>query len=324
MSNPVRWGLVATIKAPANEILEFAAHHLELGAHRLYLYLDAPCPDAFDVLKAHPKIRVQTCDKAYWKRLNIRRPVKHQVRQSVNATHAYGKRAEVDWLAHIDVDEFLWPDVTVHAALAAVPHNILSARMRPAEALAGDNTAFKKFIPNGPDRAAIVDRLYPRFGRFLKGGFVSHVAGKLFVRTGLAGVEFRIHNMFLDSDMNPDTTDLPAVELCHCHARPFNEWLRTYRYRHAKGSYRADLAPAVPHDRGGMTLHELFAELERQAGDQGLKRFFDEVCADTAGLRARLAAEGLLALRDLDLTAKTRKHFPETGRIVAHSGTIRR
>jgi len=36
----MKWGIVSTIKAPLEEIERFAAHHLELGADRLILYLD--------------------------------------------------------------------------------------------------------------------------------------------------------------------------------------------------------------------------------------------------------------------------------------------
>ena len=100
------WGLSATIKAPAAEILRFVAYHLGQGAHRLYIYLDDDNPTAFAACKAHPKIRVTHCDDAHWRTLNNgRRPVKHQVRQAFNATHAYNRPAEVDWLIHIDVDE---------------------------------------------------------------------------------------------------------------------------------------------------------------------------------------------------------------------------
>ncbi|MDG1183118.1 MAG: hypothetical protein P8N30_10455 [Tateyamaria sp.] len=56
------WGLSATIRAPAPDILRFAAYHLEQGAHRLYLYIDAANPVAYAHLKAHPKVRVQICD----------------------------------------------------------------------------------------------------------------------------------------------------------------------------------------------------------------------------------------------------------------------
>ena len=303
------WGVVATVKAPRGEILDFAAHHLELGAQRVYLYLDAPDPGTLAALKTHPKVRVVACDDAYWQRQG-RRPVKHQVRQGRNATHAYRRRAEVDWLAHVDVDEFLWPETRVADALAALPSGVLSARVHPMEALAGDGTAFKALIPKA-DRAEVTARLYPTYGAHLRAGFLSHVAGKLFVRTGLEGVELRIHNMFVGEAQNPHSVDLGQVALCHLHARPFGQWLDSYRYRLSRGSYRAELPPARPRAEGGLTLHELFGALEAAGGEAALRGFFDEVCADSPSLRDRLAREGLLRHIDLELSASRRRQFPE-------------
>lgn len=307
------WGLSATIKAPRDAVLEFAAHHLDLGAQRLYLYLDAPDPETFNLLKAHPKIRVATCDDRHWKKLAGKRPAKHQVRQTLNATHAYARKPEVDWLIHMDVDEFLWPAAPLPDLLGDLPADVLCARVRPIEAIAGSADLFKGFIAPGPEREAIVDRLYPVFGPYLKGGFVSHVAGKLFVRTGLGPLTVRIHNVFRGDDMNPGETELDRVELCHCHTTGWDHWIASFRYRHAKGSYRPDLAPSRPRDRGGMTLHELFDEIERDSGEAGLRAFFDEVCADTPDLRAALDREGLLRVCELDLAAKRRRHFPKAG-----------
>lgn len=304
------WGLSATIKAPRDEVLAFAAHHLDLGAHRLYIYLDAPDPETFQLLKGHPKIRVTSCDDAHWQKLTGKRPVKHQVRQTANATHAYGRRAEVDWLIHMDVDEFLWPTRPLSELLDDLPADVLCARVRPIEAISGDGTLFKGFIPPGPEREAIVERLYPRFGRYLKGGFLSHVAGKLFVRTGLGPLTVKIHNVFRGDDMNPGETELKAVELCHCHAKSWEDWIAAFRYRHEKGSYRPDLAPTRPRERGGLTLHELFARIEADNGEAGLRAFYEEVCADTPRLRAALGREGLLRTCDLRLAEKRQRHFP--------------
>ena len=313
-----KWGLTATIKAPATEIFNFAAYHLDQGAHRLYLYLDEPNPQAYPTLKAHPKIRVTTCDDAYWNRVGRKRPAKHQSRQTFNATRTYARKAEVDWLIHIDVDEFLWPDIpgqSIADILGALPAKTLCARARPIESLAdpvsGAITAFKGFIPSAGDRARVVSQIYPQFGRFTKGGFLSHLAGKLFVRTGLSPLTVKIHNVFHDTQMNPGETELAQIALCHCHATSWDQWIATYRFRLEQGSYRAELAPSEPRDQGGMSLHEVLTIIESDAGEAGLRAFYDEFCADTPDLRARLNAEGLLRLCDLQLDAKKRKHFPE-------------
>jgi len=306
-----KWGLSATIKAPADDILCFAAYHLELGAHRLYIYLDDDNPTAFSRLKAHPKIRVTVCDDNYWRRQAGNRPSKHQVRQTANATHAYHRRAEVDWLIHMDVDEFLWCDNILQDVLNSLDDQVHCARVRPVEALSGDSTAFKGFIPAGPERQSIVARIYPQFGPYVRGGFLSHLAGKLFVRTGLNDLTVKIHNVFQGDEMNPGAIELTDVSLCHMHAKSWEDWISAYRFRLEQGSYRAELAPNRPRDKGGMNMHELFQWIVSDMGKAGLRAFHDELCADTPDLRARLAAEGVLRFCDLQLEAKKRKHFPD-------------
>ncbi len=313
------WGIVATIKADAPAILRFAAYHLELGAHRIYIYLDAPCPQAKEALKNHPRTRVVRCDEGYWKRHNNKRPDKHQSRQTFNATRAYKRADDVDWLIHMDVDEFLVSEIPVSAHLDALPSDVLSVRTRPMELLAGGNpqtgAAFKQFIPAGRNREETVAALYPEFGPHLKGGFLSHIAGKLFIRTGLGDVKFRIHNAFLDGEMNPGHREMPQLHLAHFHAPDWETWKRHYAYRFNSGSYRADLGPARPRERGGITVHELFALIEQEAGEDGLRHFFDEVCADTPALRARLTAQDLLYQACFDFEAAMAAHFPKFANI---------
>lgn len=305
-----RWGIAATIKAPTEEILRFCAHHLDLGAARLLLYLDDARADQASILAAHPAIDVASCDAAYWEKRG-RRPEKHQVRQTRNATHAYRRKArDLDWLIHMDVDEFLWPEADVNGHLDALQANAVCARVRPAEALAdGDGTAYKAFVPPGPDRHAIVARLYGDYGAHVKGGFLSHVAGKLFVRTGIADLSVRIHNVFLPDNSKPQETDLMDVTLLHRHARGWDDWIAAYRYRLEHGSYRSELGPAIPRDKGGITLHEYFSRLEAEGGEASLRSFHDTVCADTTVHRASLEAEGLLRLHDLGLEEKRARVF---------------
>ncbi|GGH29898.1 Glycosyl transferase family 2 [Cribrihabitans marinus] len=303
------WGLVATVKAPTRDILRFAAHHIELGAHRLYIHLDAADPQAHAALKAHPKVRVFDCDADFWARTGKPRPDKHQVRQSANATRTYA-RAEVDWLAHIDVDEFLWSDRPVATQLAALPSDIFCARVRPIEALAGDGGAFKAPVPPGPGRAAIAERIYPGIGAHVPAGFLSHVQGKLFLRTGRPDVSFRIHNVYAGGVENPGQTELAGMDLCHFHAADWEHWLSLYRYRLAQGSYRSELRPGRPRPQGGMTLHDLMSLAERTDGPEGLRKIFDTLCVDTPALRERLSAEGLLRLRELNLNESLARHFP--------------
>ncbi|MGC1495180.1 MAG: glycosyltransferase family 2 protein [Sulfitobacter sp.] len=311
MSSSQTWGLSATILAPAEDILRFAAFHLEAGAHRLYIYLDDENPVAFGALKAHPKVRVTQCNAAWWAKKTNGRPAKHQARQTMNATHAYHRKAEVDWLIHMDVDEFLVSDQPIAAVLAGIPANLLSARARPMEALAGDATVFKGFIPGGPARDKIVKDIYPTFGPHIKGGFLSHLAGKVFIRTRLPDIEVKIHNAFQSGDeVKGADLDQGTLALAHCHAKTWEAWLTAYRYRLSKGSYRSELSPNRSRDVGGLSMYELFTMIENTDGEAGLRAFFDEVCADTPALRARLQQHGLLRKTDLNLDAALATHFP--------------
>ena len=305
------WGLCATIRAPAPDILRFAAYHLEQGAHRLYLYLDAANPVAYAHLKAHPKVRVQICDQAHWKKLGKKRPNRHQVRQSYNATHAYNRRAEVDWLIHMDVDEFLVSERSIAESLGDLGSGQMSARVRPMEKLGDSENAFKAFIPAGAARRATVEQIYPTFGRYIRGGFLSHLAGKLFVRTGLPNMKLQIHNAFQNDATLPKAVELGSMDLAHCHAPTWDAWRAAFDDRLKRGSYRAELPAAAPAQEGSMSLHDLFSRLYTDAGDAGLRQFYDEVIGDSPDLRARLGAHDLLRLVDLGLERVVQKHFPD-------------
>ncbi|MGX9353795.1 glycosyltransferase family 2 protein [Roseobacteraceae bacterium S113] len=299
-----KWGIVSTIKAAPEDVLAFAAYHLEQGAHRLYLYLDDANDALAAILRRKPEIKVVTCDETWWAKRKGR-PDKHQSRQFINARHAYNRRVEVDWLAHIDVDEFIAPPRPMGDILGAVPQDALCARIRPVEALAGADGLFKSFHRDHKARSRAARALYPTYGSYLQGGFLSHVAGKLFYRTGVAGLRAKIHNIAVDGAQNPGEVALDQVDLCHVHARSWEEWSAHFRYRHAQGSYRAELK-----GRGTLTPHQLFSQILETEGDAGLRHFFDEVCAATPEHVAALECENLLRRHDLNLTEVRTKHFP--------------
>lgn len=319
MSSEPSWGVVATIRASSTDILNFAAHHLDLGAKRIFIYLDADAPDARSALKRHPKCRVILTDADYWKRRRRKqgRPQRHQFRQSVNATHCYERRPEVDWLLHADVDEYLWPETSVAHQLGALERDVLSARARPIEVLQTDPADpppdgglwCKGFDPRRKIRKAQTAQIFPDYGAHLDGGLLGHVAGKVFVRTGREGVTLRIHFVFQHGERDPNLAELPGCLLIHQHARNWENWKERFDYRLSHGSYRSDLRGASAYDTAAMTLHDLLSSLERAGGEAGLREFYNEVCIATPDLRARLHQLGHLHLVRLDLDSKRRRHF---------------
>lgn len=304
------WGLVSTVKASNPAILRFCAHHLSLGATRIYLFLDDPDAQITECLTAHPQIDVIRCDATYWDNRNVRRPIKHQVRQTMNATHAYALAADVDWLAHIDVDEFLMPESSVTQELSTLPKEAICARVTPVEVLADTQELFKRKVPKGPDYHAIMAQIYPRFGHLVKAGFLSHVQGKLFVKTGVSGIRYRIHNILKDGESNPGLVQLDGMELAHFHAPSWAEFLSSYEFRLRKGSYRADLKPNFPRDVGGVTLHEALTTLEIEQGTAGLREFYEEMSTPRQELVSKLETHGLLKRRLLSPDKAVADLFP--------------
>ena len=176
------WGIVATVKAASEDILNFAAHHIELGADEVNIYLDEP-NQAAEALDAHPKVKLTLCDAKYWKmrrpKEEHQRPPMHQGRQFANAKWAY-MHTKVDWLIHIDIDEFLWPETPVAQQLAALPDSALCARIRPWEALADPDgerpehrppAYYKGCAPAQAIRQKQTERIYPGWGIAMNGGF---------------------------------------------------------------------------------------------------------------------------------------------------------
>lgn len=304
-----RWGIVSTVRGAASDILRFAAYHLDLGVDQMYLYLDEPNPKAFNALNRHPKIEVRNCDAGFWAYRQRERPDKHQIRQTANASFTY-RKADTDWLAHIDVDEFLWSERPIAEVLSDVSKDIPGVRIRPIEAIANVDDLYKAYIPKSPDREDIVQSLYPNYGAFVLGGFFSHVQGKLFARTGLPQINFRIHNLFQNGEILPTRTELTEVDLCHRHAPDWDHFLAHYRFRMERGSYQPGMSPNVPRDQGGMNKNELLSWIEAEEGLSGLRAFFDEISGADPAVRARLEQRDLIQHRPLSLDQKLGKHFP--------------
>ncbi|WP_170383025.1 glycosyltransferase family 2 protein [Ruegeria atlantica] len=311
MAHKPTWGIVSTVRGTAPDILRFAAYHLDLGVDRMHIFLDEPNPTAFNALNQHPKIEVRNCDNGFWANRKRTRPERHQTRQTANATFTYRKASE-DWLAHIDVDEFLWPNRPITQLLAEVPDHIPGVRVRPIEAMTGDDDLYKAYIPAGPERDGLLQVLYPNYGAFVLGGFFSHVQGKLLVRTGLPKVSFRIHNLFQNGAILPCKAELPGTELCHRHAPDWDHWLAHYRFRMEHGSYQPGMSPNVPRERGGMNKNELLSWIEAEGGMEGLRRFYDEISGADPKVRAQLEQHDQIRHRPLYLDEKLGKHFPRS------------
>ena len=300
------WGVVSTIRAPLRDIARFAAHHLDQGAKALHIYLDQPDPETQTFFADVRQIRLTVCDDAYWQGKPEKARRTHQLRQAFNATRCY-RKCRVDWLAHIDVDEFLLPTGAISDLLASIPDTAPYARMRPAEMLAQPDpwsgpVHFKKPARACGATPAQVAAIYPGFGEYLRDGFISYSGFKNFARTGLPKIRLGIHAVLQRGARLDTGHDMGDLLVGHAHAPSWELFQKHFQFRMSQGSY----AKTQQHN---MMLSDVLEAILAAEGPQGLRRFYDEMCSATPRLLDRLAAHDMLVTTRLDLDEKVDRWF---------------
>jgi len=301
------WGVVATIRGPLPDIAAWAAHHLDIGASRLFIYLDEPEPAQIDYLSAHPQIDVTACDDAYWSAQPTPRHETHQRRQMYNANHAYN-RCDLNWLAHIDVDEFILPPRPMAQILAGIPADIAYVNLPPVERLAPPPNAahstdyFKRTPRMAGQTKAVLPHIYPTFGAHLRGGYISHLEGKIIARTGLPGARVGIHALLHRRQMVTNKLRLDDTLIGHAHAPSWQVFEKHLKFRMTKGSYQK-------RGRTGFRLLDVLEFLIEEEGETALRRFYTEVCEARPELIEKLAEYNMLVTHPLDLQRKIAEVF---------------
>ncbi|AWD22404.1 glycosyltransferase family 2 protein [Fuscovulum blasticum] len=244
----VDWALVATIKAPQDQVLAFLAHHLDLGAAAITLCFDDPDDPAIAAVQDIPRVSVLRCTPDYWARVgNGIRPDRHQNRQARNALRAW-RLCPLPWIGHIDVDEFLLPDRPMGEILASAPAHHPMVRLEPFEAMHDPSLPddiFTARLFRGPlkgPRAFLRDIIFGRYAAAMPNGMLSHSVGKAFFRTGVPGFTPRLHG----GSMNGVRMDGPPmdrrVKLLHFHAQDRAKWTAALPFRLARGAYQKNEA----------------------------------------------------------------------------------
>ena len=193
--NPT-WAVTATVREPSELVLAFVAHHLELGAQEVIIYLDDPRDPVHPILKRTEHVRSVRCTERHWTRVNGKRgrPGNQNARQARNATDAY-KRTGADYLLHLDADEFLHLARPFAEEVARLGEGDVWLRVPAVERcwLAGDPSdnvfsgVFRHPIrlPGGVARR-LLRRVYGAgLTPYLKNGLAGASHGKPLVRCGL-------------------------------------------------------------------------------------------------------------------------------------------
>jgi hypothetical protein len=289
------WAVVTTMKAPEEKVLAFAAHHLSLGADHLWLYFDDPGQLIPEPLTRHPRVTVTPCDDAHWQRVGKKRPPQHQNRQTQNARLTYRARVTSDWIAHIDVDEFILPSRPIATILDDTPPDTIAMKLEPFEAM-HDPLLPDDIYTSREFRGALRHEHWPRrraalghYRKVIRDGMLSHTVGKVIYRTGIRGLLPRLHAVMVDKVFVPTPDWQPEMKLLHFHSQDRADWLARIPFRMTKGAYQ--FRPE---------LQAFLAEATPEEVDQ----FYRRTQIMSVDLRDELAKVGRVIIADLGLRAK--------------------
>ena len=192
-----RWVVVTTSVEPVDILVAFARHHLSLGASEVHIFLDRPVQEDADRLALIPGVTAWSCDPSYWGGVHkMRRPKAVERRQLTNAHHV-SVLTDVEWLIHLDSDEFIHSAGSVGQSLAAIPDGIDVVRLYPMERVYLGQTMPTHVFDGG---FRLVSKHSPEATRHLLAAeiaavgtyFLGHLSGKTFTRMA-SGLLMGIH-----------------------------------------------------------------------------------------------------------------------------------
>jgi hypothetical protein len=293
-----QWGVCTTVKAPLVQILAFIAWHRHIGAAHIWVHLDDADEASAQVINQLEGVTAVLCDAAYWAEKGFR-PKKQEVRQSHNIQRIYGL-ATLPVIAHLDVDEYLYPKRPMADILADWTDGSPFLRATPAEALCDpalpdDIFTARQFrlpFPNGMS----IERRQAVLGQYtliLRKNMLSHNVGKSLFRTGIAGFVPRLHAGTIGVDGPQIRLPLhPDLMVLHFHAQDRAAWLAAMPHRVTNGAYR---------------FNKPLAEFLDAATAAEIDAFYAATQTANPALIAALKAEGLLVEANLALRQKVEK-----------------
>ncbi len=300
----MRWSVVATVSEPAPLVLSFVAACFARGAAEVQLYLDMPQPALEAALARVPGCVLIHCDAAYWRAAPEGRPWAPADRQRYNLQRAYDS-SRVDWLLHIDSDEFLSSGGDVGEALTSLPASCLVAQVAVAErvylaAPDPENIFDGVFrLPNPLPLQAQVDAIDASVAQFLRQGMTSYPSSKAFFRTG-RGLQADVHSARNVSVA--EVGSLPGWRLFHFDGLTMHSWIHKKRRTLAQQPGWAAFAPA--------RRAQLAAIAAADATPRGLEALYLSLKLLSPERAAALRALELITPGDLDLRGDLGRVFP--------------
>lgn len=114
---------VTTINARVAQTRAFVGYHLRAGIDHMFLYFDDPRDESIPRLRSKERVTCVRCDEEHWKNRGVASDAPIQTKQMSNATEAFrhARRAEIEWLVHLDGDELLHAPGSLKGLFQASP-----------------------------------------------------------------------------------------------------------------------------------------------------------------------------------------------------------
>lgn len=271
----------STIKDSAANVRFFVEANLASGVDHMVVFLDAPKEpgqaEVEEYLEAQPRVTcVRAGGGAWW---HGERPANLNHRQRINANWTHELLAPLGWatwLAHIDGDEVARLD---RAALAALPADVATVRMRPLEAVARSGvddraTLFKALLDD--DTLTLLHVLGVLEDPSNQTYFHGHLMGKSAIRVG-ADVALTLHDAVTRAGERVDGTEDAAFSVLHYDAPTEQEFIRKWTALASAGParYRASRQPVA---KALKTL--IGRDLPADVRERYLRRIYERQVAD--------------------------------------------
>ncbi len=293
LKNGSRWGVTAMISEPPQLVMAFVAHHLLAGADRVIVHLDTPDPALEARLAKVPGCQVVPVTSKTWGPSRYDRPNPPSGRQR-RLLEGVLEETDLDWIFHLDADEFLMSQRPISALLAEVDRSVDWLFVDVAERVHAtdpdpdnifDGIFRRSFPPQLDDSLSGIDG---PASAFLDRGLSGYPGGKSAYRPG-RGIEPDIHapanQPVLKKGQLPDTRVLHFDGLTGAH------WVWKKRRVIAQQPAPKKLRASIAAQR---------AALEAAATDAEAEAIYDQMKRLSPPRLAALQAQGRIETWDID------------------------
>ena len=203
------WGIVMTVREPAQLVLANVHYHLSHGASEVHVFLDDPEDPVAELLEGVDGCLVYRCDQKHWERINRGRQPPRQVRrQSLNATSGY-QQSSLDWLIHMDADEFIFQKRSLTEELTYTPRTpgFVALPVRERAYIKGQQESLfdGSFRVPFEGSSSLEPALFGEIARFMNNGVLGHASGKSCNPTG------QNLNISIHAPRNEEGDRIPAL-----------------------------------------------------------------------------------------------------------------